>query len=361
MRLSSAPPTGPLPTAPEDNAEELKRAHGPTWEQVIEILRSDKLRGYRVDIETDSTMAVDAEAEKAARLEFVGAMEKALAGAYQAMMSAPAMLPLIKEVTLFTMRSFRPGKALEEGVETAFDELSKHPPPKPQPPPDPNAGKAEAEQARLAFEAQKHQAEMAHKQQMLQADTGHKQQSIQLDAQDKAARLQIEREKAQAQAATEAAKLEHMKGAHSDTMAVEQMKIQQADKAKQMDMGLSIAGHNKQLATEGMQPGELGGPSAIEQIGQTVQEFAAMSIQGQQAMLDAQMQLGQRIEMVAQEVAKIDGEVQQVAGAVNSMAAAADAPVEIIRDGQGKAAGIRKAGVIHSVVRGPDGKLVGMQ
>ncbi len=115
----------------------MDRIHGPNWDDVMQILRSDKLRGYRVDIETDTTALEDADAEKQRRVEAMTAMNDMMEKAYQASITAPKMLPLIKEMTLFGLRSFKPARSLEQAVEDAFDELMNNPP---SPPPDKNAG-----------------------------------------------------------------------------------------------------------------------------------------------------------------------------------------------------------------------------
>ena len=128
-------------------AAEMRRLGLPTWEDVVALLRSDKLRSYRIDVETDQTSMVDEQAEKESRLEFLKVMQEMLAGAYQAIGAAPTMLPLVKEMFMYAVRSFRAGRALEESFETAFDELEKNPPPPPQKE-DPNAGKAALDQLR---------------------------------------------------------------------------------------------------------------------------------------------------------------------------------------------------------------------
>src|SRR5580692_11264619 len=43
-------------------------------QKAIQLLRDDKLRGFRVDIETDSTIQQDANEDKAQRTDFVEAM-----------------------------------------------------------------------------------------------------------------------------------------------------------------------------------------------------------------------------------------------------------------------------------------------
>lgn len=126
---SPLPPGAPSPV-PAPPVPGMQPQAGPsvTWDEVMEILRSDKLRGYRVDIETDSTILEDAQAEQQQRVEFSAAFTATLEKAYMAAISAPMMLPLIKEQTLFLVRSYKAGRAMEQAVEDAFDQLATQPP-----------------------------------------------------------------------------------------------------------------------------------------------------------------------------------------------------------------------------------------
>ncbi|MGE0213960.1 MAG: hypothetical protein AB7S41_19905 [Parvibaculaceae bacterium] len=118
--LAGAPPPPALPP------QILRRANGANWDEVMALLASDRLRGYRVDIETDTTVLVDAEAEKQSRLEFMTAMKDLIGEAYAAMSAAPQMLPVMRELFLFGVRSFKPGRALEETFEAALDEMARN-------------------------------------------------------------------------------------------------------------------------------------------------------------------------------------------------------------------------------------------
>lgn len=104
-----------------------------TWEEVAEIMRSDERRAYTVDIETDSTVMVDAEAEKQSRLEFLGTFRQAVVDAVQGVQAAPFAAELVKETLLFTVRTFKAGKAMEEAVERVIDQAAQQPPPQPEP------------------------------------------------------------------------------------------------------------------------------------------------------------------------------------------------------------------------------------
>ena len=170
------PPPAEAPAAPDIPPELLARLNGPNWDDVMEILRSDKLRGYRVDIETDSTMQ-DEDADKQRRIEAITAINDLLEKAYVAAMQAPKLLPLIKELTLFGLRTFKPARSLEQAVEDVFDELTKSPPPSPQQGeqqqqgPDPAVmARAQAAVAEVQRKAARDKAEIGIESQRLQAE-----------------------------------------------------------------------------------------------------------------------------------------------------------------------------------------------
>jgi hypothetical protein len=174
---SGAPPAeAPEPEVPQEIRQRLA---SPTWEEVMAILRSDKLRGYRVDIETDSTMVDDADAEKQRRVEAISGINDLLDRAVNAAMTMPKMMPLYKELTMFGLRTFKPARSLEQAVEDTFDELQKNPPEPPPdpaapvpPPPDPaNQMKAQAAADEVARKSAKDQADNAIEQQRVTADT----------------------------------------------------------------------------------------------------------------------------------------------------------------------------------------------
>lgn len=271
----------PMPQrAPSENGPRTQtdRATGATWEDVMAILRSDKMRGYRIDIETDSTVMEDAQTQKAERTEFMAAFQTAMAGAYQAAIAAPMTLPLIKESVLFLMRTYKVGRSMEQQVEDVFDELAENPP---APPPE-QGGKAAPpdDGAKLALEDKKIEQEGMFK-------TG----QLKLDSE----KLELEREKMEREAA---------------------MREQERS-----DAGLP-AGHQIVAMAE-----------------QVMQQTGAIS----QALAG----IAQRLEQQGQQIDALVGHVQ--------------APVEVIKDASGRAIGVRKGMLTQTVVRGPDGRPVGLQ
>ena len=97
---------------------------GPTWDDVLRVLRSDELRAYAVDIETDSTVFEDAQEEKQARVEFTQAITAMLEKGGAMVAAQPKAAALLKEITLFGVRGFKVSRTMEESLEEAFDQLA---------------------------------------------------------------------------------------------------------------------------------------------------------------------------------------------------------------------------------------------
>ena len=108
--------------------------------EMIAILRNDKLRSYRIDIETDSTIFEDAEQEKQAATEMLKAASEFVLAWLPAIQAQPALLEMAFEMLAFALRRFKSGRTLEDVIEQTKTKLkSAAAQPKP---PDP---KAEAE------------------------------------------------------------------------------------------------------------------------------------------------------------------------------------------------------------------------
>lgn len=110
----------------------------------IELLRNDRMRNFRIDVETDSTVQADEQAEKAARTEFLG-----ITGKYLAEMTRmpPELMPIASELLMFAVRGFRTGRSVEESLERGFKKIAdgmKQKAAQP-PPPDPKVLKAQAD------------------------------------------------------------------------------------------------------------------------------------------------------------------------------------------------------------------------
>ncbi|MGO7157158.1 hypothetical protein [Rhizobium leguminosarum] len=138
MRAQQMGQPAPPPQPPQVPPEMQKMMEQPTIDEVVQLLRNDSVRGFRIDIETDSTIEPDEDAEKQRRMEFVqmvgGFMQQAGAIAQQ----APMLVPVMVETLLFAARGFRAGRQLENTLEQVGAQLSQsatapRPPPEPTP------------------------------------------------------------------------------------------------------------------------------------------------------------------------------------------------------------------------------------
>ncbi|TAX39145.1 hypothetical protein [Rhizobium leguminosarum] len=138
MRAQQMGQPAPPPQPPQIPPEVQKMMEQPTIDEVVELLRNDSVRGFRIDIETDSTIEPDEDAEKQRRMEFVqmvgGFMQQAGAIAQQ----TPMLVPVMVETLLFAARGFRAGRQLENTLEQVGAQLSQsatapRPPPEPTP------------------------------------------------------------------------------------------------------------------------------------------------------------------------------------------------------------------------------------
>jgi hypothetical protein len=93
----------------------------------VALMREDGAQGFRIDIEADSTIAPDEQAEKQARVEFLQQMVPLLEQVVPLAMGNPALASVCREITLFAARGFRIARTLEETLEQAFDALGRMP------------------------------------------------------------------------------------------------------------------------------------------------------------------------------------------------------------------------------------------
>jgi len=167
------------------------------FQQAMQVLRSDEMRGYQIDIETDSTVFEDAEAEKQSRVEMLTAM----GGMAQqwlpvVQMGGPPMLKLVGELMSFGVRGFKAGRTMEDSIDEAFQALAQQQAQAAQQPPlpDPAVVKAEADmkakEAEMAMKREGHQMDMQGKVMDLQV----KQQSAAIDMQAQQAKAAFARD-----------------------------------------------------------------------------------------------------------------------------------------------------------------------
>lgn len=136
-----------------DQAEKLRQR--PTIDAVMKLLRDQRLRPFALDIETDSTIEPDENAQKQRATEYLTAMGGLLAQAMPAVQQLPEAGPLIGETIRFAQQQFRVGRQLD-GVVDQFIEALKARQSSAGQQPDPAAA---AQQAKAAADAKTAEAE----------------------------------------------------------------------------------------------------------------------------------------------------------------------------------------------------------
>lgn len=154
FRIRPANPQDPNSLAQHEQALQTRNAR---LMEAVQLVKSDRLRTFRVDIETDATVAPDQQREKETRVEFLTAVSPFIEKAAQVGQQVPQLTPLLMKMLEFGVRGFRAGRTLESAIEEtiAMAEQAQQQPQ--QPPADP---KAEAEAQKLQVETQRMQGEM---------------------------------------------------------------------------------------------------------------------------------------------------------------------------------------------------------
>jgi hypothetical protein len=168
------------------------------FQQAVELLKNDALRGFRIDIETDSTVAVDQQAEQDSRVAFLTAMGGFLQQAVPMVQQAPQTAPLMAEMLTFAVRGFKAGRQLEQAFDQFGQSVNQQAQaaqgPQEPPPPDPaQQMMLEAEQMKMQSLQVKTQADAA-KAQVDQQVAGLDAQAKQAEHQMKMAELQMQYE-----------------------------------------------------------------------------------------------------------------------------------------------------------------------
>jgi hypothetical protein len=164
------------------------------FQQAVALLKNEKLRGFRIEIETDSMIEADKQEVQRARSEFLAAVGQFLTQAVPLGQMMPEFMPLLGKMLLFGVRGFSASRDLESAFESMIEQLqkdAKNPPPKP---PSPEEIKAQAEQQRMQFEQQQSQQQLQADQARSKMDMDAAQQKHAMELEKMQAELQIKRE-----------------------------------------------------------------------------------------------------------------------------------------------------------------------
>jgi hypothetical protein len=247
MSIPAQPMASGMPTQPQQaqSTQQMAPQGDQDWDeslmpQVEQLLKSDKLRSFRIDIETDSTIQPDEDAEKQRRVEFLEAVSTFMQQSLPMLqMFGGGAAPFMGECLLFLTRGFRAGRSLEDVIERTVAQLGQMPPPQAQQGSDPS----QIAQAKAAVDMQTMQGK------------------AQIDQQSMMNKAQIAQQTAQQQANVRGQELTQDFIANQANRQAEMqhetnmMHMQQQAKLSERDMAIRHAAHQALLKRETM-----GGP-----------------------------------------------------------------------------------------------------
>lgn len=152
-------------------------------DQIAALFQAQKIRPFLLDVETDSTIAPDEQAEKQSRIEFITAIGGFMEKAQGAIAAAPETAPFLGELMKFTAGGFRAGRDLGGAIDDFVDMVEKR------------AAKA-GQGGHPNPEMMKVQAQLQGDQAKAQGEMQIKQAQVRADAQVQQAKVQTDRERA---------------------------------------------------------------------------------------------------------------------------------------------------------------------
>lgn len=290
------PPPQPPPSPPDPAMIEM--LDKPSVEEVFSFLRDNAHRQFRIDIESDSTIAAILQQDQKNITELLSGMTAFMQGVAPAVQTGALPMGAAKAIMLAAVRRYKLGSEVE-------DELDKIPE---QLPPQPGKDDGEAGKAALQAERAGMQAEMKGKETEFQAKEGEiKLKELGMKIQEKAMALDVREQ---------------------------QMGIREQELGLRDQVSGVREGQIDQRET-GVSETEAGVTEMQESATAQVQEIVA---QAQQDMaMQMQEFMVQISTMQANDSAKTHADMML---AITSMVGAMTAPKRIIRDQAGRAAGV---------------------
>ena len=125
--------------------------------QALELLRDEAAKNFRIEVTSDSMIYQDEQQEKADRTAFLAAVGQFISMALPTAQAAPEMTPMLLEMLKFGVTAFKAGKQLEGIIDQTADDLKKqYEQSKGQPKPPP----VEIQKAQMDSQAKMQQLQM---------------------------------------------------------------------------------------------------------------------------------------------------------------------------------------------------------
>ena len=306
-------------------ADQLTQEDQALVQQALQLLKSSPLQAFRIEVAADSLVQLDENQNKQDRVEFLNALANFLREAVPAGQSTPELAPMLMKSIQFGIAGFKAGKELEGTIDTALQQLTAK---AAQPaPPTPEAQKMQADQ-------QQAQAQMQADAEIAKGKAAADLQVAQLNAQHEMALEQM-KEQARAQ---QAIMDEAFRKWKAELDAATQITVAEIN-AKVQASGQLVAAET----------------AAAEREAQVL----ATSEEGEAAATEAKAKVptvGSKITDVIGQMAKAQNEA--TSRHMEAMQAIAQQHAESM---DGIAQALQAANAPKRLVRGPDGRAVGME
>jgi hypothetical protein len=252
MAQQQAQSTGQQPPPPPPEFEKMMSL--PSREEVEQVLRNDTMRGYRIDVESDSTIRADMTRNQNNMNLFLQGTAQYASAMGPIVQLDPQLMPTVIEVYSAFARTYKLGKQAEDALDKLSDkgkQMAENPPPKP---PDPKIEaeklKAEAAKQKADLDAQAQQQKMQAEQQKAQMEMQALQQKHQIELEKMAADLQMQREEIAIM--REKMGMEMQVAQQKNEMEAERMERESAMQERSEGMAMEAAEHKHTLGMEMM-------------------------------------------------------------------------------------------------------------
>lgn len=221
-----------------------------TIEKLVELMRDQRLRPFILDIETDSTIQPNEDAEKQRRNEFIQGVGGFIQQAGPMVAQIPASGPLVAECLKFVASAFRAGRSLDSAIDDFADQIAQMAQQPKGPSPEEVKAKADADAL-----AKKTDAEL----QLKQADIEAKRElaRIDIDRKREEAALKADEHKRMLEAKAQEFMFAQGEREHSAKHAKSESERAETDHRRKMEMEGQTHAQRQQeaLASAGVPPG----------------------------------------------------------------------------------------------------------
>lgn len=297
VQPGAQPPPSVQPPPPFEPPPELQAVlASPTWEDVMKVLKSDLLRAFRVDIETDSTIAADQASEREQVTELITGIGGFVQNIGPAVETGALSMEAARKILLSGVRRFKLGRDVEEALE---NEMNQPPPQRP----DPKAGELKIKGEELKIKKMESDTRMQIERDKLDFERVRANDEMQLkrDQMDKDDQFRREAEDAKNGTTKE---IERMRGEASSKPTTQiqfdaDAAIQDAAKGIQGIAEQAVASNGEQLAM--IQQTLAANTQAMQMVAQAI----AQQGQDSQVMLAIAQQNAQAVQAVGEGMAQL--------------------------------------------------------